>query len=519
MKKITSSIYEFETLIEKGYLYVDKTEYLWRLVQNYGESYFLARPRRFGKSLTISTLKAIFEGKKHLFDGLAISKTDYDWNTYPVIHLDMGSCDSKNANDLKKFLVRMLQNQCVAHHITIDIDENVLSASFCDVINAVAGNGKAVVLIDEYDKPILGNIGTPDAEAVLEVLKGFYSAIKTCNAKERFVFITGVSKFSHVSMFSGFNNPTDLTMHRDFATMFGYTQAEVEKYFSGYIDKACEQTGMEREDLLKKVKSWYDGFRFHAKAEPVYNPVSLAKFFENEAEFNNYWFSTGTPTFLMKLAREKNFDIERTISEPVVGLAFNAFEINKADPLTLLLQTGYLTIKRSYVDDGETLYYLDFPNREVKNAFETYLINDYTGLSESEVGVTVFKLRKALKAEDFELIIDLLKTFYASIAYDVASSMEGRYQLLFVALFTLLGFKVEPESRTNIGRIDTVLETQDKVYIFEFKIDQSANVAMEQIKDKEYFQKFKHSGKQIILVGIDFDTKPRQIADWQIDRV
>ncbi len=518
MKKLTSSIYDFETLIEKGYLYVDKTEFLWKLVQNYGETYFLARPRRFGKSLVVSTLKAIFEGRKELFEGLAISKTDFDWQPHPVIHLDMSGFECQSAEQLEQGLSRMLLESADKNGISIEHSSAVLM--FRELITKLSRTEKVVILIDEYDKPILNNLGKPEADQILESLKTFYTIIKSFNDRERFVFITGVSKFSHVSMFSGFNNPTDLSEHHAYATMFGYTQAEVEKYFAEYIDQACEQTGMNRENLLAKVKEWYDGFRFVAKAAPVYNPVSLVKFFDNGAEFKNYWFTTGTPSFLMKLSREKNFDIEQAITEPVVGLAFNAFEIDKVDPLTLLLQTGYLTIKSSLVDeDDQTLYYLDFPNKEVKNAFRTYLINDYTGLSESEVGVTVLKLRKALKAEDFGLVIDLLKTFYASISYDVAASMEGRYQLLFVALFNLLGFKVEPESRTNVGRIDAVLETQGRVYIFEFKVDQSADAAITQIKDKNYFQKFKHSGKQITIIGIDFDSKARQIADWQLERV
>ena len=519
MRKITSSIYEFETLIERGYLYVDKTEYLWKLVQNYGESYFLARPRRFGKSLTVSTLKAIFEGKKHLFEGLAISKTDYDWQQYPVIHLDMANCNATTANDLNACLSMLLLQLAKNHGIDLFIDERILPSCFENLVNTVAGDGKVVILVDEYDKPILGNLGTPEADAILDILKGFYSTIKKCNGKERFVFITGVSKFSHVSMFSGFNNPTDISMHRDFATMFGYTQSEFETKFAEHIDHASQQTCMAHQDLLTEIKQWYDGYRFEETAETVYNPVSLAKFFENNYKFNNYWFSTGTPTFLMKLAREKNFNIEKTISEPVVGLAFNAFEIDKVDPLTLLLQTGYLTIKSSYTEDLETLYYLDFPNREVKTAFETYLINDYTGLSESEIGVTVFKLRKALKTEDFGLFMDLLKTFYAGIGYNVGAKVEGRYQIIFVSIFTLLGFKVDAESHTNAGRIDTYLETGDRVYIFEFKINQTAQIALNQIREKEYFQRFKHLGKQIILVGISFNTKKRQLTDWLIEKI
>ncbi len=517
MKKLTSSIYSFERLRDEGYLYVDKTEYLWKLIQNVGETYFLARPRRFGKSLTVSTLKAIFEGKKELFEGLAIAEKDYDWKTYPVIHLDMGSCTSKNAGELNDFLSKQLTAQAKTHAVQLS-DTSVIALAFEELIRKVAGNGDVVILVDEYDKPILNNLETPEADAILNELKGFYSAIKTCNEKERLVFITGVTKFSHVSMFSGFNNPTDISMHRDYAAMMGYTQSELEQYFAEYIELACQQTGMTGEELLPEIKAWYDGFRFHAKAETVYNPVSVAKFFENHAEFNNYWFSTGTPSFLMKLAKEKNFNVEKTIAEPSLGLAFSAFEIDKIEPKTLLLQSGYLTIKSSEVDCGETLYYLDFPNREVKSSFETYLLNAYTGIPEDEIGATVFKMYRTIRGGNIELFMDLLKTFFANISYNIGSNVEGRYQLLFYSVFTLLGIRIEGESMTSNGRIDAVIVTANDIYIFEFKIDDSAASAMTQIRDKEYYQKYKHSGKSITLIGANFSTESRQLTDWLIEK-
>ncbi len=518
MKKLTSSIYSFERLRQENYFYVDKTEYLWKLIQNVGESYFLTRPRRFGKSLTVSTLKAIFEGKRKLFEGLAIDSKEYDWKIYPVIHLSFGdlTASANTAMGVKKYLLEKVLG--IASRFSVSVTSDEPGTCLGQIIDKLNEKSDVVILVDEYDKPLIDNINSPDAEEICNELKCFYGVLKDRNDALRMLFITGVTKFCHVSLFSGFNNPTDISMHNEFATMLGYTQSELEKEFAEYIDIACQKNGMEREKLLDEIKKWYDGFRFEETAESVYNPVSLAKFFENNCKFNNYWFATGTPTFLMKLAREKDFNIEKTISEPVPGLAFNAFEIDKIDPLTLLLQTGYLTIKSSFVDEGETLYYLDFPNKEVKNAFETYLINDYTGLTETEIGVTVFKLRKALRSENFELFMDLLKTFYAGIDYDMGSKVEARYQIIFVTIFNLLGFKVVAESHTNIGRIDTCLENENNVYIFEFKINQSAEIALSQIKEKEYYQKFKHSGKEITLIGINFNTETRQIATWEIDK-
>lgn len=517
MKNITSSVYTFEDIVKDDFLYVDKTEFIWNLIRQGKAMYFLSRPRRFGKSLTVSTLKAVFQGKKELFKGLAIYDKPYDWKQYPVIHLDMNGLDFSSVEELESSLCDLVTEAAASHELRL---ESANAASmFRALINQLAEQEQVVILVDEYDKPILNNLGKPHAQKILDKLKTFYSVIKAFESKERFVFVTGVSKFCHVSLFSDLNNLTDISMHRDYATMFGYTQEEFETYFADRIDSACKQLNMPCEELLPEIKQWYDGYRFHAKAESVYNPVSLAQFFMNDAEFNNYWFSTGTPSFLVELTKKADFNFEKTLSEPVMGLAFNAFEIDKIDPLALLLQTGYLTIKSSFVDLGETLYYLDFPNREVKNAFETYLISDYASIPQETVGANVFKMVKAIKARDINLFMELLKTFFAAVQYDVATDTEGRFQLLFYSVFLLIGVRVEAESRTNNGRIDAVICDGDHVYIFEFKINQTAGIALDQIREKEYFRKYQHSGRKIILVGANFDTVSRQITEWKSETV
>lgn len=517
MKNITSSVYTFEDIVKDDFLYVDKTEFIWNLIRQGKAMYFLSRPRRFGKSLTVSTLKAVFQGKKELFKGLAIYDKPYDWKQYPVIHLDMGNCQAKTSEELNYFLFDTLTLLAEEYNMQLRGQSNATRFEF--LIEDIAKETPVVILLDEYDKPILNTLATPEATACRDVLKGFYSSIKKCESKERFVFVTGVTKFCHVSLFSDLNNLTDITMNRDYATMFGYTQEEFETYFADRIDAACKQLNTLREEFLPEIKAWYDGYRFHAKAESVYNPVSLAQFFMNDAEFNNYWFSTGTPSFLVELTKKADFNFEKTLSEPVMGLAFNAFEIDKIDPLALLLQTGYLTIKSSFVDLGETLYYLDFPNREVKSAFETYLISDYASIPQETVGANVFKMVKAIKGRDINLFMELLKTFFAAVQYDVATDTEGRFQLLFYSVFLLIGVRVEAESRTNNGRIDAVICDGDHVYIFEFKINQTAEIALDQIRDKEYFRKYQHSGRKIILVGANFDTVSRQITEWKSETV
>ena len=323
MKSLTSSVYSFEKLRNEGYLYVDKTEFIWNLINPAGESYFLSRPRRFGKSLTISTLKAVFEGKKELFKGLAIYDKPYDWKPYPIIHLDMANCDVHTESDLRDYLVRMMQRLARQHGVSVDIQRTQLSSSFSDLIEEIAKTTPAVILLDEYDKPILENITNPDVLVLRDTLADFYSAIKKEMDYERFIFITGVSKFCHVSLFSKLNNLTDITMDARYATMLGYTQAEFESNFKDRIEAISGQQNMPKEQLLPEIKAWYDGFRFHAGGESVYNPVSLASFFEHGGEFNNYWFSTGTPSFLMELVKKTKFNFDDVLSKPVSSMAFN----------------------------------------------------------------------------------------------------------------------------------------------------------------------------------------------------
>ncbi|NMA43116.1 MAG: ATP-binding protein [Oligosphaeraceae bacterium] len=519
MQKLTSSVYTFEKLIRNDFLYVDKTEYIWKLISEGPASFFMSRPRRFGKSLTVSTLKAVFQGKKELFKGLAIYDKEYDWKEYPVIHLDMANCDARTPVALRKYLARVLVEAASSHRVSVDIHEDELAASFESLVRAVANtkDSPVVILLDEYDKPILNALATPEAAACRDVLKGFYSTIKKCESLERFVFVTGVTKFSHVSLFSDLNNLADITMHADYATMLGYTQEEFEKHFAERLDDAVRRLGIPREQLLDEIKTWYDGYRFHAKSATVYNPVSLAQFFINGCEFSNYWFSTGAPSFLLEVIRKTDFNFERALNEPVMGFAFSAFEIDRIDPLTLLLQTGYLTIKSSFVELGETQYYLDFPNREVKAAFKTYLISDYSAMPQETIGANVFQMVKAIKAKDIHLFMNLLKSFFAAVQYDVTTDSEGRFQLLFYSVFLLMGVRIEAESRTNDGRIDAVIRDGDCIYIFEFKMNQTAEVALAQIRDKEYYQKYQHAGKRLLLIGASFDTASRQIADWKIE--
>ena len=516
MKRITSFVYTFEELRNGDFLYVDKTESIWRLIQSTKEGYFLSRPRRFGKSLLVSTLKAIFEGRRELFDGLAISKKEYDWKPYPVIHLDMGNCSAKTPKALEGFIEDRLCDIAAEHGVTLRGQSN--ATRFESLISALGKQEKVVILIDEYDKPILNNVTNPEADAILSVLKGFYSTVKTCEDLERFVFITGVTKFCHVSLFSDLNNLTDITMRSDYATMFGYTQSELEHYFSDRIKATARAQKISEEELKRKLKTWYDGYCFEETSETVYNPVSIAKFFENDGKFDNYWFATGTPSFLMELAKKTDFNFEDAVSKAVPGVTFDAFEIPNIDPVTLLLQTGYLTIKSSEIRFNKRWFWLDFPNEEVAESFSTYLLNSYVGRTQREVGSFSADLATAFLEGNLNQARKVLEAFFAGVPYTTHKKSEATFQSIFYAIFRLLGFNIEAESCTNDGRIDAVVQTEDHIYLFEFKLDKDDS-ALSQIKEKEYFKKYLLTPKKITLIGVNFDSEKGQLIDWQTEDV
>ena len=516
MKDITSYVYNFEELIQGNFLYVDKTEYIWQLIRPSCAGYFLSRPRRFGKSLTVSTLKAVFEGKKELFKGLAIYDKPYDWKPYPVIHLDMASCDVHSEGDLRDYLVRLMERLAQQYNVDVKIQRNLLSASFSDLIKEISAHGQVVILLDEYDKPILENIANFDIGSIRDTLADFYSAIKKEADCERFVFITGVSKFCHVSLFSKLNNLIDITMDARYATMFGYTQEELEANFTDKISTLAN--GQDIDSFKAKIKEWYNGFRFHKNAKTVYNPVSLAKFFESNGEFNNYWFSTGTPSFLMELAKQKNFDFESSLKEPVPQITFNAFEIDNIDPLTLLLQTGYVTIKDTEERFGETWYYLDFPNTEVTSAFSAYILNSYAGKTQTDGVRFVSEFATSLVKNDLKRLRKAMESFFAGIPYDVHKKQEANFQGIFFSVFRLLGVYIEAESETNDGRIDAVVQTPNAIYIFEFKLDNDPT-ALSQIKEKEYFKKYLLDKRDIYIIGVNFDSIKGNLIGWQDEKV
>ncbi len=518
MKDITSSVYTFSDLIQGEFLYVDKTEYIWQLIRPAKGQYFLSRPRRFGKSLTVSTLDAVFQGKKELFKGLALYDKDYDWKKYPVVHLDFGDIKSNSVRELEAGLQQLVSE--TAANFKICLKTQSAQAQFRELVRTLGKKEKVVILIDEYDKPILGNVTNPAIDKILKLLKGFFSVIKGTEKFQRFAFLTGVSKFSHVSIFSDLNNLTDITSESHFATMLGYTQQELEARFGDRIKQVAEQQEISKEKLLEKIKAWYNGYRFHPKAQTVYNPVSLVQFFRNDGEFSNYWFQTGTPTFLLELMKDRHFNYAEAMQNPVSESFFSSFEISTLDPLVLLYQTGYLTIDKAvdtpvpYTNRTVRNYYLHFPNLEVEESFNECVLEHYISLKKGRAQKFAEDLVVAVGDGNVEQFIDILKTVFAAIPYTLHLKGEQNYQTVFFVICDMLRLLVQAEDCTNDGRVDLVVEAGNWTYIIEFKLDKTAEEAMKQIHEKNYAQRYKYRGKRIMLIGINFDSEAGQIESW-----
>ena len=456
----------------------------------------------------------MFRGDKDLFKGLAIYNKPYEWKKYPIIHLDLGKGIYSSLEQTSSALSNIV-SRC-AQEYGIELKRDIPNEMFQDLIIQLKekNNSKVVILVDEYDKPIVDSLGKPYAKDILELLKAFYTVIKSYDEDERFAFITGVSKFSQVSLFSGMNNPDDLSMLPDYATMFGYTQTELESYFSKYIDITAKELDMPRDVFLQELKKMYDGYRFSKSAETVYNPVSIAKFFKaREPDFSYYWFETGTPDFLLDYCKKTKYDFEKILTEAVPAISFSAYDIDNISPSALLFQTGYLTIKDAFTKNRRTYYQMQFPNDEVAWAFEVYLLKAYTGVQTEDITTLASSLVDSIATGNADEVMALIKSFFAKIPYPIQED-EKYYQSLFYAIFILLKVDIEVEVCTNDGRIDATSAAGDWRFIFEFKLNKTAEIALDQIEKKEYFQKYRDSGKRIMLVGANFSFEKRQITDW-----
>ena len=510
---ITTSNYTFEDTIRGNYLYVDKTDFFHQLVQEEKGFFFLSRPRRFGKSLSVSILKNIFKGNKELFKGLKIYDMPYDWKAYPVINLNISKTDCSSAEQLNKGLSIILHDS--AKELGIELSSETKSGYlFGELINKAKDLGKVVILIDEYDKPLVENIYAPHVEEIRQVLENFYINIKASDEHLRFVFMTGVTKFSKVSVFSKLNNLRDISMSEAFATMYGYTQEEVEHYFGDRIDALADKNKADRIEYREKIQKWYNGFRFHEDALTVYNPVSLGMFINEGGRFSNFWFSTGSPTFIFKVLKKQNIDFFKTFNDYIPDFVLDSFDVTNMQAAPLLLQTGYLTIESGKSMFDRTLYKLNFPNLEIQTAFEHHLLGMLTERNLQDVSTEIVKLQMALLDNDTGAIQRILKSHIAAIPYANRSNMEENYQNIIYSVFRLLGAEIHNEVHMNNGRIDTVIVNRNHIYIFEFKMDQPAAVAIAQIKEKGYATPYLNHGKPITLIGINFSRGERNIVEW-----
>jgi hypothetical protein len=510
LMKYPLGIQTFSEIREENYLYVDKTAIIHELITT-GKIYFLSRPRRFGKSLLISTLEAVFQGRTALFDGLAISDTDYDFATYPVLKFEFSQDEFLTADSLRGYILSDVNRFALEYDI--ELIEQTFSQRFAELLRKLhAKTGKKVVLlVDEYDKPILNNLKQPVLAEIKRVMNAFYSVFKPRDEHIKFVLITGVSKFAKVSVFSGMNSLTDISMDRQFASLCGITQQEFESHFGEAIEALDTYEQLGREALLAKIKHWYNGYKFHQNAITVYNPYSLLSLFKFN-EFKNYWYSTATPTFLLELLKDKQYQLNKLSKLAVGEGAFAVTEPEQMNVQSVFVQTGYLTVK-SY---NEPLFELDFPNFEVKKSFYDSIVGHYGCVDPGDGQLYTYQLTEQLKEGDIEAFFETLGCFFANIPYDISIDQEKYYQSLFYAIFTLLGLTIDAEVRTNQGRIDCVLQTSDVIYVIEFKLNGTKEEALLQIHDKQYAQKYLNSAKEVVLLGVEFDQKTRNIGGYVV---
>ncbi len=510
MKKLPIGIQTFKKIIDGDYLYIDKTKDIYELITN--NSYiFLSRPRRFGKSLLVSTIKEIFEGNKKLFEGLYIYDK-WDWkDRYPVIKIDFYG-DLRSPQSLEKNILHFLkQNQ---KNLDVECDDiNEYDTCFKELIEKSYEKYQkpVVILIDEYDKAILDNLDQMEvAHKNREILRAFYSIIKGSDRYIKFVFLTGVSKFSKASIFSGLNMLEDISLTPKFGNICGYTQNDIETTFEPYLK------GVD----LERLKAWYNGYNF--LKDRVYNPFNILLFIKNEYRFKNYWFKTGTPNFLIQLFKQNDYNLAEFENLEVSEEILDSFEIEDISLETVMFQSGYLTIKEIEEIGDNYFYHLSFPNIEVKKSFNDYILSNYF-IKKNQKAKVQISLYKQIAKSDLDGLEQTLKSLFASIAYNnftnnYIENYEGFYASVFYAYFAGAGFdKIIAEDATNSGRVDLSVFIDDKVYIFELKVNQSG--ALEQIREKKYFEKYIADYNEIYLVGVEFDSQSRNVIGYKWEKI
>ena len=531
-RKLPIGIQSFEKLRRDGFLYIDKTAFIWRLIQS-SNPYFLSRPRRFGKSLFLSTLAAYFLGQKELFKGLYIEKAEEElavqenrstWQAYPVLYFDFNTGQYDTIESLIS-RIELFLSPLEKKYAILSVQGD-LAQRLEEIIKQIyeTTHKQVIILVDEYDKPLLQTMGVNEElnEKYRTILKAFYSVIKTCDQYIRFAFLTGVTKFSKISIFSDLNNLRDISLEKQYASICGITQEELETNFQPEIQALADEQNFTYQEALESLKRWYDGYLFHPAGEEMYNPYSLLSAFVKK-EIKSYWFSTGTPTFLVNYLKETHYyipDLDGSVELDEDGL--QTYRAVAQDALPILFQAGYLTIK-TYIPEAR-MYRLGFPNNEVRYGFLKNVLPAYSGLPFVETGKSVWKFVEDIRAGNVEGVMERLKSIISGIAYDnfTAENLklrEQNYQTAVYLVFTLMGQFVQTEVHSAKGRADCVVTTADSVYIFEFKLsgNGTAEDALNQIKKNRYTEQHKADGKKTVLIGSSFDEEKRTIKEWKTE--
>lgn len=517
LKLYPVGIQTFERIRKENKLYIDKTEYIYRMTHSGGCYFFLSRPRRFGKSLLVSTFESYFSGKKELFEGLAIEKLEQEWMEYPVLHFDMSGGKHMEKKQLEDYLSNRLEaeeRKWGTTHSKRGVNDRLTEL----ITTAYEISGKqVVVLIDEYDAPMLDVAHERKTlDELRNVMRNFYSPLKMCEPMLRFVFLTGITKFSQVSIFSELNNIKNISLDDEYAGVCGITKEELLTQMSEDIDVLAEALEMTREETIAKLKENYDGYHFSPASPDVFNPYSLLNCFDDK-NFGAYWFSSGTPTYLINMLRKFKVlpaKIGRSLAR---SSAFDAPTENLKTITPLLYQSGYITIKG--YDKMSQLFTLDLPNKEIKvGLFESLLPYYLEGMYAEEGDVAIAQMSVLIRQGDMDGALRLLQEFLGTVPYCNNTNYEGHYQQVLFIIFTLLThFVVDVEVHTPNGRVDVVMETEDTLYLIELKLNKSAQAAMQQINLKQYDQRFARCGKPIVKVGVNFDAKKGNIENWIIE--
>lgn len=511
--KYPIGIQNFEKLINDGYVYVDKTALIYRLATS-GNYYFLSRPRRFGKSLLISTMEAYFSGKRELFRGLAMADLEKDWTEYPILHLDLNSRLYENAESLRLELNKHLEMW--EHLYGDEFKDRALEERFYHIISkAYEKTGqRVVILVDEYDKPMLQSIGNAALQdEYRNILKAFYSVLKTQDRYIRFAFLTGVTKFGKVSVFSDLNNLDDISMDERYIEICGITEQEIHDRFDDDVAALGQKYNITKEECYARLKKRYNGYHFETNTIGIYNPFSLLNTL-NKLKFGDYWFETGTPSFLVQVLQNADYDLNDLQNEPVSADLINSVDSMARNPIPVIYQSGYLTIKG--YDEEFRMYNLGFPNEEVENGFIKYLLPLYTPVEERKTEFYIANFVNDIRKGRVDSFLERLQTLFADGDYRITGKMEKYFQNSMYLIFKMMGFYVDVERTTSRGRIDIIMKTKDYIYVMELKLDGTAEDALRQIEDKGYAEPFRNDQRQLYMIGVNFSSETRGIEKWKI---